>query len=107
MKLYVITRQDLPPGDQATQSCHAIVQFWCDHPDMAQEWFTQSNTLALLSVRNEIELKRFLQHARDLCIRCSEFREPDMANQLTAITLEPGPRTRKLTQRLPQTLVGK
>jgi peptidyl-tRNA hydrolase len=26
-KLYVVTRQDLSPGQQAVQSCHAVLEF--------------------------------------------------------------------------------
>jgi len=33
MKLYLITREDLPPGQQAVQAAHALREFGEHHPD--------------------------------------------------------------------------
>ena len=88
-KLYIITRRDLPPGQQAVQSCHALRQFVEEHPDLEQSWYRESNHLALLSVRNEAKLERLKLRAIDLEYKCSEFREPDRNHELTAIVLEP------------------
>lgn len=104
MKLYVITRQDLLPGPQAVQSCHAFMQFICEHVEIGRTWFEQSNTLSFLAARDEVHLKRLLQDARELGIRCSFFQEPDLKMSMTSIALEPGPRTRKLVARLPPLL---
>jgi peptidyl-tRNA hydrolase len=104
MKLYVVTREDLTPGQQAVQSCHVIVQFLCDHPEIAQRWYRESNTLALLAVPGEHALIDLIKRAHDEDITASEFREPDMMNALTAVALAPGLRTRNLVARLPLAL---
>jgi hypothetical protein len=104
MKLYVITRGDLPPGPAAIQSCHAFMQFICEHVGIGRTWFEQSNTLSFLEARDEAHLKRLLQDAKELGIRCSSFQEPDLKMSMTSIALEPGPRSKKLVARLPPLL---
>lgn len=103
MKLYVVTRRDLSPGAQAVQSCHVLWQFSFEHTDIGKTWFTESNTLALLTVANEIELLGLLDRAKAAHIRYATFKEPDFNDSLTAIALEPGPRTKKLVSGLPLT----
>lgn len=105
-KLYVITRADLDPGYQAVQSMHALRQFTAEHPDIDKAWFEQSNYLGLLSVQNEEELVRLLADANERGIETSVFREPDIDNQMTAIALSPGPKSKKLCSRLPLALRG-
>lgn len=99
-KLYVITRNDLTPGQQAVQSMHALRQFTADHPEIDKLWFEQSNYLGLLSVKNEYELHILIQRAMQNNIRFSVFKEPDIEDQVTAIALEPGPLTKKLCSSL-------
>lgn len=103
-KLYLITREDIPPGYQAVQSCHAIRQFTAEHPEIDVEWFTASNYLALLSVANERELMRLLVIADDHGLRTSAFREPDIDGQITAIAIEPHSKTAKICGHLPLAL---
>lgn len=102
MKLFLIVRADLSPGQQAVQAAHALRQFVADHPRVDREWFEVSNTLALLSVPTETDLHALLKRARDRHIEVAPFREPDRDNELTAIAL--GPRGKKLTQSLPLAL---
>jgi len=99
-KLYLITRRDIPPGYQAVQSCHAIRQFTAEHPDRDLEWFRDSNYLALLSVEDERELMRLLVQAKDLGLRASAFREPDVGGAITAIAIEPQTLTAKMCSKL-------
>ncbi len=106
-KLYVITRADLEPGYQAVQSMHALRQFTAEHPEIDKAWFEQSNYLGLLSVQNEQELMQLLERAAEQGISASAFREPDIDNQMTAIALSPGPKSKKLCSRLPLALRGK
>ena len=106
-KLYVITRADLEPGYQAVQSIHAAIQFKFEHPEISLNWFEKSNYLGLLSVANEEELIKLTQQAKELDISYSIFREPDIDNQITAIALAPGPKSKKLCSRLPLALKGK
>jgi len=98
--LYVITRSDLDPGYQAVQSMHALRQFTAEHPEVDRQWFEQSNYLGLLSVANEIELQDLISMAVQQDIKFSIFREPDIEDQITAIALAPGPKSKKLCSRL-------
>ena len=99
-KLYVITRQDLDPGYQAVQSIHAAIQFKFEHPEVSQHWFEKSNYLGLLSVANEDELSRLISEASEKGIKFAVFREPDINDQITAIALEPGSKSKKLCSHL-------
>jgi hypothetical protein len=96
----VITRQDLEPGYQAVQSMHALRQFTADHPEVDKLWFEQSNYLGLLSVANEKDLYLLMERAQAQGIQVSCFREPDIGDQITAIALAPGPRSKKLCSNL-------
>lgn len=103
-KLFLVTRRDIAPGYQAVQSCHALRQFTHEHPEIDTEWFSQSNYLALLSAENEIELMRLITHANDAGLRWSAFHEPDVGGQITAIALEPHPKSAALCKNLPLAL---
>lgn len=103
-KLYLVTRRDIPAGYQAVQSCHAIRQFTAEHPDVDVEWFSKSNHLALLSVENEIELMRLLVSSKDHNLKFSAFREPDVGGAITAIAIQPHPKTTEICKHLPLAL---
>ncbi len=103
-KLFLVTRRDIAAGYQAVQSCHAMRQFTADHPEIDNEWFSKSNYLALLSAENEIELMRLLVAATDAGLRWSAFREPDVGGAITAIAIEPHPKTAELCKSLPLAL---
>lgn len=92
-KLYLVTREDLPPGQQAVQSAHALTEFLFRHKDESNSWYSTSNTLALLSVPTEDKLLKLAFTASRRGLRFSEFREPDRANELTAIAFEPRAKT--------------
>jgi peptidyl-tRNA hydrolase len=99
--LYVITRSDLSLGYQAVQSMHALREFVQEHPETDREWYSKSNYLALLSVKNEHDLVVLLHKAASTGLRVSVFREPDVGNEITAIALEPGPKSKRLCSSLP------
>ena len=99
-KLYIIARQDISPGYQAVQGMHALRQFVKDHPDIDKEWFEKSNYLGFLSVENEHALIKLAEQALAKGIKFSIFREPDIDNQITAIAIEPGPKSKKLCSNL-------
>jgi peptidyl-tRNA hydrolase len=103
-KLYLVTRGDLPAGQQAVQACHALRQFVEEHPEVERAWFAGSSHLALLAVADEGELARLLVEARDRGLLAAAFREPDLGDALTAVALEPG--ARRLLRRLPLALAG-
>ena len=99
-KLYLVTREDLPPGSQAIQSIHAAIQFVHDHPEAELPWYEMSNTLALLSVPGEADLVRLVSNAAAQRLRHSAFREPDLGLALTAAAFEPGRRSKRLLSKL-------
>ena len=103
-KLFLVTRRDISAGYQAVQSCHAIRQFTNDHPEIDCEWFKNSNYLALLSTTNEIELMKLIIAAKEAGIRFSIFREPDVGGEITAIALEPHPKSSEICKGLPLAL---
>jgi len=103
-KLILVTRADLPAGDQAVQAAHALTEFLVEHPEVAREWHDASNTLAFLSVPDEDALERLRERAFDHDIRASIFREPDLGDSLTAVALEPS--GSKLVRSLPLALAG-
>ena len=105
-KLFLITRQDIALGYQAVQSCHAMRQFTADHPEVDLDWFKKSNYLALLSVANETELMRLIVSASDEGLRWSAFREPDVNGEITAIAIEPHPKSAILCSKLPLAMKG-
>ena len=103
-KLIVITRRDLFPGYQAVQAAHAAIEFQHEHPEIAKNWNTYSKYLVFLSVENESELQFYLEKIKFKDLKYTVFLEPDIGNQLTAIAIEPGELTQKLTSRLPLAL---
>lgn len=91
----------MPLRVQAVQSAHACVQFQYEHPELAKNWFRNSNYLVFLSVENEHELKQFINKANSNNTKISIFREPDFNNEITAIALEPCDWSRRHTSGLP------
>lgn len=102
MKLFLITRRDLDPGQQAVQAAHALQEFNIQYPDPVRQWYNQSNTLAFLSVEDEQALGVLLRKARDRLVPVSAFREPDRQNELTALAL--GYEGRRFVRNLPKAL---
>lgn len=105
-KLYLITRRDISPGYQAVQSAHALRQFAHEHPEIDREWFEQSNYLALLSVADERALEELLEKADKAKLKWSAFREPDVGDKITAIAIEPHPRTQVICKNLQLALLS-
>jgi hypothetical protein len=75
-----------------------------EHVELSQKWHEISKYLALVSVKNESELEKLISKCNLLDIKYSEFREPDIGSQITAIAVEPSERGRKLLSNLPLTL---
>lgn len=104
-KLRVVTRQDLPLGVAAVQSCHAAIDFQHQHPAEALQWHTKSNYLAILTTQDESSLINLITKAILSGVKHTIFREPDLDNQITAVALEASEISRKLTSSYP--LMGK
>lgn len=79
-------------------------QWVADYPEQDLRWFNESNYIALLSVPSENDLIHLFKKASSLGVCCSLFREPDIDNEITAIVLEPGKKSKKLCRGLPLAL---
>lgn len=101
-KLYLVTREDLPPGSQAVQAAHALRAFVAVHPEVDQHWYRTSNTLAFLAAKDEESLWALLNKADQLGLPTAPFYEPDLGNALTAIAI--GPQGRRIVSHLPLAL---
>lgn len=101
-KLYLVTREDLAPAQQAVQAAHALTEYLVSYRDEALNWHADSNTLAFLSVPNEDSLRDLSLRARRKGLMVSEFREPDRLDELTAVAFEP--KAKSLLRNLPLAL---
>ncbi|MFI5296540.1 MAG: peptidyl-tRNA hydrolase [Polyangiales bacterium] len=88
-KLFLITRRDLKPGQQAVQAAHALTEFLMEHPELGRCWRDASNYLALLVVDDESSLHGLARRAVERGVRVAAFHEPDLGDALTAIAIEP------------------
>jgi len=100
-KLYLVTRADLDPGQQAVQAAHALREFAALHPEEDIQWYRESNTLAFLAVPNEASLELLLGRAQGRA-PVAPFREPDRQDELTALAI--GPQGKSLCRGLPTAL---
>lgn len=64
---------------------HAGIAFAVEHPIQSNQWERSSNSLVVLSVRDELELFYFQDRFKDQKIAASSFYEPDYDNQLMSI----------------------
>ena len=103
-KLYIIVRKDLEPGIQIAQACHAAIEFSLKNPDKCNEWHVKSNYIAILAAKDEEELEGLHERLHIKKINHLSFRESDLDNQLTAIAIEPGDKSRRITSSFPLAL---
>ena len=105
----MVTHSDVPthtPSDYvAPQVIHAAMEFAYKFPIEWKQWYETSNSIIVLSVANEQELYKFCNKLKAKNFKYVEFKEPDVANELTAIAIVPGPSVRKICSGLP--LAGK
>jgi hypothetical protein len=103
-RLYLVTRADLPPGTQACQAAHAALDFAVTHPGVIRDWHLVSNTLVLLTARDELTLGWLCDDVAAAGHRIVRFHEPDLAGALTAAAFEPA--ARRFVAHLPLALNG-
>jgi peptidyl-tRNA hydrolase len=103
-KVFLVTRADLKPGQQAVQAAHALTEFIFQHPTEAHRWKQESNTLVMLVVPDEERLRQMIEKALQRGIYHSIFQEPDLENALTAIAFAPGDLSYKLCSGIPLAL---
>ena len=80
MKMYVITRKDLPINYRAVQAGHGLAEYMVHNPN---DW--QNETLVYLEVDNEHALKNLAYKLDNKNIKYTKFHEPDIDNELTSI----------------------
>ena len=73
------------------------MEFCLAYPELAKEWHDKSNYIVILAVDDEDELISIMQkaEARNIWFAC--FNEPDLDDEVTAVVLEPGVDSRKLS----------
>lgn len=103
-KLYIIVRNDISPGLQIAQACHAQREFASDYPDLDREWHETHRNIVVLQIPDLKELAALANECERLKIPTSRFLEPDLNNELTAIAL--APTCVRLVSSLPLALKG-
>lgn len=92
MKMYVLVRDDLSKSQQAVQAGHALAQFMIEHPFSG--W--KNGTLVYLKLPKE-DLTAYLHEWKKQIKHISEFKEPDLNDELTAFAfLEPVPEVKEM-----------
>lgn len=103
-KLVTVTRQDLTAGYQVVQTAHAIADFSYDHPDVFRQWKQESNSIITLAVKDEQSLINLYNKLKEKTEFITEFREPDIDNEMTAIAIYGTPDIRKMLSNIPLAL---
>lgn len=106
-KFYIVTRRDLSPGYQLAQSVHAALDFSLEYPELTKDWHSISNYICLLAAKDESELAALSDRLKKKDLKFIVFTEPDLNNEITAIAIEPGKRTRRVTSSFPLALKSK
>ena len=92
-------------GYQITQTAHSVADFAYHKPYEFKNWRENSNYKICLSTKNEKSLLKLHKQFIDNGAQLNAFREPNLGNQMTAITLLGEPQFKKYTGHLP--LAGK
>jgi len=84
MKLYVIVRKDLSISQRAVQAGHAVAEFLLRGP--FSRW--KNGTLIYLGVKGLNQLENLKLKLDYFNISYTEFREPDIGYEITAIVTD-------------------
>jgi peptidyl-tRNA hydrolase len=103
-KLYLVTRRDLPAGQQAVQAAHALRAFVDAHPSIDRAWYRESRTLVMLAAPDEPALMALASEAAARGVPVAPHHEPDHGGALGAIAL--GPEASSLVRRIPLALAA-
>ena len=104
-RLITVTRQDLSVGIQIEQSCHSVADFAYHKPYEFKNWRENSNYKICLTSKDEQSLIKLHNKLIEKGAKVIAFHEPDLGNEMTAITLLGELDIRKYTTYLP--LAGK
>jgi peptidyl-tRNA hydrolase len=97
----VLTRSDLPQGQQATQSVHAAFLFSHEHVTLMDSWFEESSYLVLLGVQSEAELQLWKDRLEDRGCVLTAWHEPDLDGELTSVAVAPSLAAERCLSSLP------
>lgn len=84
MKMYCLIRQDLDKDYRAVQAGHAIAEYFLDH-GIPTSW--DNGIMIYLGVKDEHSLKQWSKKLDDDNIKHSTFFEPDIGDELTALSI--------------------
>lgn len=79
MKLFVIVRKDLSTSQRAVQAGHAVAEYLCNNP------LWKNETLIYLGIKSLDKLTNLIRKLEFNNINYTEWREPDLNNEITAI----------------------
>jgi hypothetical protein len=86
LRLFVVTRRDLPAGDQVAQTLHAGLELAAECSTAFVRWHTDTNTVVCKTVATEHELEALFNKLVDgPPLPLVSFREPDRNNEMTSI----------------------
>ena len=100
-KLYLVTHSQLSAGYQIAQVAHVVAEFINQHPTLANQWHSISNSIIVLEAKNARELSELQEKAIERGLKVTAFREPDIGDEITALAFEPSEDTRKFLSNLP------
>jgi hypothetical protein len=103
-KLFIVTRADLTPAQQAVQAAHAALEFAIVHPQALSSWGTATGHLVLCAAPDELTLCWLIEEARHQPVLYAAFYEPDLDGALTAVAFNNA--GRKLASEYPLALQG-
>ena len=83
----ILTRSDLAAGYKVVQTAHALADFAVEHGNEFKQWQMGSNYLCCLEA-TEYRIEKILYKLKDLGIKYTVFREPDIGGQMTAVAVE-------------------
>ena len=83
-KLYVIVRNDLEPGLQIAQACHAQHTFALRFSGLIGKW---EGNLVVLQAPDEKTLEDHAYLLDEMGFSVARFREPDLDDAMTAIAV--------------------
>lgn len=93
-RLYTLVRKDLGKSYGAVQAAHSVAEYLLRGP--RTKW--DNGTMVLLEVKDLPDLEKWADKLDDKGIKWKGFIEPDIGNQLTALTVT---HTGEVFRRLP------
>lgn len=92
-KLYIITHDELTPGQQIAQVAHATSEFAANGNSIFNKsfnrWFKHSKYIIVLSVPTLAQLKETVKILQLNGVKVYQNYEPDLSNELTAVATNP------------------